>query len=482
MEVVTGDLLKEYIASTEVSSYKRRFCFEDLKCYILDKHEQRILCLYGLRRTGKTTLMEQAIYSLGQYANSLYVLFEDGDSFEDLKSAIKSNDCKYVFLDEVTKIRSFTSRCSWLYDFCTKSGKKIVITGTNSLGLYLASKNELYDRVITVHTTYIPYNEWSHLTGKDFFEYMKYGGTATDGSVFYNKDGFLKYTNPAIADNVAYSICNFENGRNDLASRYGVSELSTYIRALVELFNRKFYCKAINDDFVSHDLGSLMDILSQREIDIEIEDGLTNLEIRDALHINSLVSIANDKTLSTLTYYLEKMDVLYVNNDEYIFMQPGLRYSQLEDFVELLSYEMYDIPAEVREQMITIAREDIEGRILEDIVFVHFLKDPRYSEYVIEKYRNNDGQEIDVILINKKTRNAIFGEVKHSSQAVEEQTKHLNNEELCAEVEQNLKCKVVSKMVIYNGTTKNAHGCKYVNIEDVMTAKVDVLLPVGKLR
>lgn len=39
-------------------------------------------------------------------------------------------------------------------------GMKIVLSGTDSLGFWLAMDEELYDRAKPIHTTFIPYREY----------------------------------------------------------------------------------------------------------------------------------------------------------------------------------------------------------------------------------------------------------------------------------------------------------------------------------
>ena len=52
---------------------------------------------------------------------------------------------------------------------------KIVLSGTDSLGFLFAQNKELYDRAVTIHTTFVPFSEYSRLLRID--EYIRYGGT-----------------------------------------------------------------------------------------------------------------------------------------------------------------------------------------------------------------------------------------------------------------------------------------------------------------
>lgn len=67
---------------------------------------------------------------------------------------------------------------------------KLVLSETDSLGFWLARDNELYDRVRMVHTTFIPYREYSRILGiNSIDEYIRYGGTFRMGEIdFDDKD------------------------------------------------------------------------------------------------------------------------------------------------------------------------------------------------------------------------------------------------------------------------------------------------------
>lgn len=60
MIVLNGDSLRKYIEQSGIASYKKRYCFSDCFNY-LNSNGKNVLCLYGLRRTGKTTLIDQSI-------------------------------------------------------------------------------------------------------------------------------------------------------------------------------------------------------------------------------------------------------------------------------------------------------------------------------------------------------------------------------------------------------------------------------------
>ena len=62
-------------------------------------------------------------------------------------------------------IEDFIDSAALFSDIYTIQGMKIVLSGTDSLGFWYALYQELYDRAITIHTTFIPLREHSRLLG-----------------------------------------------------------------------------------------------------------------------------------------------------------------------------------------------------------------------------------------------------------------------------------------------------------------------------
>ena len=83
---------------------------------------------------------------------------------QDLK-LLEAQGFRYVFLDEVTLLEDFIERVALFSDVFAASGMKIVLSGTNSLGFLCAEDEQLYDRCILLHTTWIPYREFEAVLG-----------------------------------------------------------------------------------------------------------------------------------------------------------------------------------------------------------------------------------------------------------------------------------------------------------------------------
>ena len=147
MDVFTGDELKQYIFDTlNVMKYhEKRDIYGDLYGY-LQSNNPRVCCLYGLRRTGKTVMIAQAIYDLNCYDDCLYVLCDNESRMSDLKKVLQGRKQKYIFLDEITKLSNFITTCSILADVYSSAGKRVVVSGTDSLGFRVAKMDELFEK------------------------------------------------------------------------------------------------------------------------------------------------------------------------------------------------------------------------------------------------------------------------------------------------------------------------------------------------
>lgn len=510
MTVHSGNELREYVNASLNSEFKERFLLKDLHSYMTSKNDTKVMCLYGLKNTGKATMALQEMHNLGDYDNMLHIVCGAGDKMYDinrvLDDAVNNNkNLKYVFIDEITKAERFIDTCSFLADAYSVRGIKVVLYGTNSLGFHLATGNELFDRAHLLHTTYIPFKEYNYVLGKGIDEYIEYGGTLTDGvnNVFYNSTTTSFYTNSAITDNICHSIHNWGVRGNyaldvlhDLDSH---NELESFINKVVEYHNRTFLADVINKEFKSHDLGSLLQIMSQRTYEFGNPAFLDTKElsedIRVALGIKQVHFFSADENMvEIIIHYLKALDVLYEipydawldksgltphSNEKYIFTQVGMRYSQAETFVRtLLSEKPFDnYSKQQRELIFKTIDNDIKGGILEDIVFYQLSAelDGKSRDIAVMKYCNADNKEIDIVVFDFAAQSVCLIEVKHSSVQTEGQIKNLCDPELCAEIERKAGLPIVNKAVVYLGKSGEFNGVLYINVEEFLCHSQEVL-------
>ena len=188
--VSIGNALERFIEP--VAEYRRRDGYLDLEKYLYQESFGKVFILYGLRRTGKTTLIRQAIAAMKQedFDRTAFIQVRPGDNLGDVNFDLRwleENRYKYVFLDEVTFAEDFIEGAALLSDIYAASGMKIVLSGPDSLGFMFSKSDELYDRCVMLHTTLIPYREYERVLGlQGIDQYIRYGGTMVMSGKHYN--------------------------------------------------------------------------------------------------------------------------------------------------------------------------------------------------------------------------------------------------------------------------------------------------------
>src|SRR5271157_3061197 len=117
--------------------YKDRRIYERLKKFI---KEPQIISLCGLRRVGKTTLLQKIIQDILEENPPDSVLYFSFDDFQELElfdvldsfKEIHKKEPRFLFFDEVQKLPNWAEKVKILYD--TKK-YKIFVSGSESLFL-----------------------------------------------------------------------------------------------------------------------------------------------------------------------------------------------------------------------------------------------------------------------------------------------------------------------------------------------------------
>jgi len=90
-----------------VRDWEKRDCFEQVQKYINGSGYGRVCLVYGLRRTGKTTMLLQALNEMSeeQFGKAAYIKARSSDTMAAMNRDLKKlQECgyKYIFVDEVT--------------------------------------------------------------------------------------------------------------------------------------------------------------------------------------------------------------------------------------------------------------------------------------------------------------------------------------------------------------------------------------------
>ena len=132
----------------------------------------------------------------------------------DLKKLFNAG-FRYVFIDEVTLMEDFIDSAALFSDVFATMGMKIVLSGTDSLGFWLAMDEELYDRAKPIHTTFIPYREYTVVSKYCNLHYDVVSLTVKK-HILFAKDVVLKI----FALEEARSKNGTQDGQSSLIKRY----------------------------------------------------------------------------------------------------------------------------------------------------------------------------------------------------------------------------------------------------------------------
>ena len=502
-----GDELDRFVKP--VKDWKKRQCYHQLYDYVYSDIQDKVFILYGLRRTGKTTIIRQLISDMDREMRNrtVFIQMQDKKTLANINQDLKyleSKGYKYIFIDEVTLLDDFIEGAALFSDVFAASGMKIILSGTDSLGFIFAENEELYDRCIRVHTTFIPYREFENVLGICGIDnYICYGGTMSLSGNHYNnystifstKKSTDEYVDSAIARNIQHSLKNYQyaNHFRSLKELYDKNELTSAINRIVEDINHRFTLEVLTENFKSHDLQiSAKNLRKDRENPTDILDQIDIaqvnkmlkelLEIRDREDQFVEITDAHRKEIKEyldlldLTVEIENRWMTDYNKKEMrtVFSQPGMRYSQAEALISSLMQDdkFRDLSLSERKRVTQRILDEVRGRMMEDII----LLETKIAKKDCEVFRLQFAVgEFDMVVFNPNEGNCQIYEVKHSNKIVLQQCKHLLDTEKLKETEFRYG-PITGKYVIYRG--KNAllkdvvknieENVSYLNVEEYL--------------
>ncbi len=486
--------------SSSVKKYRKRECFKDLSEFVFGEQQDRVFILYGLRRTGKTTLIRQVLLSMTpeQLSKAAFIQIKSKDSLSAVNADLKyleSQGFKYVFIDEVTLMEDFIEGAALFSDIYATCGMKIVLSGTDSLGFVFTQHEQLYDRCILLHTTFIPYREFESVLGiHGIDEFIRYGGTMSMSGVNYNeKSSFAskknagEYIDSAIAHNIQHSLKYYQDGGHfrHLYDLFIQGELTSAINRVVENMNHRFTKETLTKTFLSSDLSlTARNLLKDRDESFDLNDNIDRelvvqsikdmLDILDkeeqSVEIDDVHAFQIKEYLSLLDLIME-VDILHFPNSnnrdkKIVISQPGLRYAQAEALVSSLLYDekFNALSALERNRVLERALGAIMGRMIEDLVLLETkIANPRKKVFQLQFAVG----EFDMVIHDTETLTCEIFEIKISREVVPEQYIHLANAEKCAETEHRFG-RITAKYVIYRGEPTHSDDIRYLNVEDYL--------------
>ena len=515
-------------SSEELNKAKNRDCFDKV-CSFIDKKRfcnGKILALYGLRRTGKTFLLNQINEKYKNITVHLEfplatkegnpIPFTMQDVYDAIDECVK-NGKKIILLDEITNVDDFTYDSEILADYYGKSGVCIIVAGTDSLGLKLAGNNPLLGRKPDIPMTYIPFAEHSRVLGtNDIDDYIKYGGLMHEGlseDDLSVDDDMVKdiasknrYLDSAVSGNITRSLKRYEKYNSETCGyeeiqKYTENDIKQIINKIVADWSGKFDIARMNNksvyNIVDYPLKKYRNSLGDaariqinnnrskinedyaKQINIECDLSIpATAELMTELEtILSVLGVAS--SLDVCRY--EKINGVWSNSKDYKechIVQPAIKYYQLKEAekIYLETADLSELNYSERQFLSQALDNKIFGDMVESIVQfdVQNCLDPdRYCVFKPEFIDDgNSAGEYDLTVYDK-TKHYYYGfEIKHTENPYSNQYKNLENEELKDVMDYQYNgMKNIS--VLYRGASfKTPEEIYYINISDFLK-KVD---------
>ena len=491
----TGEALRYF--ALPVRNFRKRECFQQLHNFVYGQMQDKVFILYGLRRTGKTTMIRQIFAEMNEVelSKAAFIQITAADTLANVNRDLKTLETqgfRYVFLDEVTLMDDFIEGAALFSDVFATCGMKIILSGTDSLGFIFTEDEQLYDRCIMLHTTFIPYREFESVLGiHGIDEYIRYGGTMSLGGVHYNETSTFaskkstdEYVDTAIAHNIQHSLrCyQYEGHFRHLRDLYEKNELTSAINRVVKDINHRFTLEVLTRDWKFHDLGiSASNLRRDRENPTDILDRIDLTAVTN--NLRKLLKIRNkaEQTVkldevhaAEIKEYLDLLDltqeiaVLHLPNvnkksSRTVIAQPGLRYAQADALIRSLLLDETFSALSLAERTAVQNRilTEIKGRMLEDIVLLETkLANPKKQVFVLQFSVG----EFDMVVFDPEAGSCQIFEIKHSEKAIPQQYRHLIDKEKCAQTEHRYG-PITAKFVLYCGENRIVDDVQYQNVE-----------------
>lgn len=390
----TGNELLNYIRNSGTSVYKKRdFVYGILK--YCSSNENRVLSISGLRGTGKTTGLIQAMEEIGKYEKIVYLNI---DTSADIDCRIlrdyilnKYGDKEYIFIDEITVVKDLINKSRFLHDILTMSGKKVIICGTDSLALVKSKGDGLYHRVINLNVTHITFAEAQRTMNQSLKDYVRIGGLYKEDTI-RNVEDLITYVDTAVVDNIMNTLTKNRDTTSLLGlSKIGVDAIRTVVFRVIYAIiysnvtkNKKTSIKQIINMFDYsesdiYDRESLSDLVlgSMRvgdKVDIT-EDGIRAI-LSAMEQIGLVVKLRNLFDTSECSYYITNPSIVKQLIREMILILDGTGLSRRHGY----------------------NAKSMEGHVFESVIVCHTKKAADKLGYNLYYYRDDNGKEIDLIV------------------------------------------------------------------------------------
>lgn len=412
-----------------IKTYKKRKEYNDIKNY-LNNNSDKILAVSGLRRTGKTVLLSQTFLDITS-ENCDLILIENDEPIGNLMKHIDNSNKKIFIIDEITRIRNIDD-ISILYDKYTKYGKKIIISGTESLLFNILSDYTLYNRVDILELLPLSSKEYARLIGGNSEEYLNNSG------LFYGKTENLLLN---ISENIIRSLKKLDGD-------------TTYYTEIMDSMIKLLLLKIVWTEELIH-LVKFSPIGLRRDDVKLINEELISKIIKKTPEIE----YTNMKDLEEVYNYLKDLKVVL----EFERIDADSKIKKIIPIPGILTEIYRQIVKYCINSNIFISKRLVNGIIFEKEMNVQsYLRNPELPRYTLD----TDSIEVDEIVETDTKIIVVDYKIPDDSDLILTRVNINKIEEIKEKIKKYFK-KEIEYMIVYNGETKY-NEVQFKNIEEFL--------------
>ena len=388
INIYTDTKLSNFINSKLCNVKEERDFVQQVKSYITSD-EDKILGIKGLRSTGKTVGILQAISNVAECA---YIEITDFGciTLQWLLELLETDRAllskRVIVIDEVSNVLDVIEKSKGFDGYRAVNNKRLILSGTNSYTLVLMDDDALFHRMRLIDVSFISYKEAVRTQELTLSEYLSNGGIYPTDIDVSTPDGALNYLNIAVVKNVTDTLSlNTKrlSSLGDGAHFYGRErEFRTIVFVLFYAVIFQQFTKSLTTLKAAIDFGiaelNRQDFMQklQQQFDIDINYVPQDEDIFSAIRILKDIEVLHEVSNLTSTPYKSR----------YYICNPVL-HSKLIDAIST----DYLLPTRVTNSQL--------GTVLESSVIIHLLK---FSCQEVNFY-DSGNFELDAVIHNYNT-------------------------------------------------------------------------------
>lgn len=419
VNVYTGSSLRAYIRSSIDKSWKCRDIVDSIVNYFDNPYKGMMFSLTGLRGTGKTVSLLQALVKMNKISESMYVTLSTDSDIDctGLCSYLEPQlaGIKYLVIDEATRIKNLIKNGDTLFEELKRFGIAVVLSGTDTLALAISSGDGLFHRIVEHNITFISLAEYERILCNEpdktrvVVSYIKSGGLMAPDNV-KDFDTFKVYVNTAIVDNIL----------NTVSKNKGVSEFAlvskmtdTKLRSIVfgilysigykawridkalEKSSESNYENVEGSVRFKNNFSRVINALSLSSLINKAE--IVKMVCR-TLGVSEVVTVAQSE-LNEVLDYLEKLGIIVgleniahsSHEVQYFVVNPSVYNQVYSEVIKAVDNESLEGGRPIR-------LKAVYGSVFESAVIVHAMQYAERHGLEAGYFRNSRGREIDLIV------------------------------------------------------------------------------------